>query len=191
MADGSSLPMSDEAIKRGSGKGWEEWFAILDAWGAVEQNHTEIARYVVEEHGVGGWHAQSVTVGYERARGLRQLNETTTGFSASASKTVAAPVGLLYRAFVDSELRDRWLEAGTLELRTAQEDRSARFDIAGGILELWLTDKGPNKASVQLQQGKLPDQAAVEAWRGFWKARLTRLAALLAEEHGRGAEKAG
>ena len=38
--------MSDEAIKKGSGKSWDEWFALLDAWGALEMTHTEIARYI-------------------------------------------------------------------------------------------------------------------------------------------------
>lgn len=46
------LGKSDETIRRGSGKSWDEWFAILDAWGAEEHTHTEIARHLHEEHEV-------------------------------------------------------------------------------------------------------------------------------------------
>lgn len=62
---------SDEAVKKGSGKAWKGWFDILDRWGGVDRTHTEIARYLTDEHDVSGWWAQSVTVGYERARGIR------------------------------------------------------------------------------------------------------------------------
>jgi hypothetical protein len=54
--------MSDEAIKKGSGKSWDEWFALLDAWGAMEKTHTEIARHISEELEVDGRWAQGVTV---------------------------------------------------------------------------------------------------------------------------------
>ena len=81
---------------------------------------------------------------------------------------------------VDDAERDRWLEPGTLTLRTSQENRSARFDaVDGGIIEVWLTAKGPQKASVQVQQTKLADEAAIAAWRARWKPRLQRLADVL------------
>jgi hypothetical protein len=172
--------MSDEAIARGSGKSWDEWFAILDAWDAVEKTHTEIARYLSEDLGVDGWWAQGVTVGYERARGMRKVNETLKGFSGNASKTVPVPIEQLYAAFLDESLRDQWLEPGTLTLRTAQENRSARFDIkSGGILEIWFTAKSDTKSSAALGTNGLLDQESLEAWRSFWKERLSRLAKLL------------
>jgi hypothetical protein len=46
------------------------WFDLLDEWGASERRHAEIARWLSEEQGVAGWDAQSVTVGYERARSM-------------------------------------------------------------------------------------------------------------------------
>jgi len=38
------LATSDEAIRSRTGRGWEEWFNLLDEWGAPERSHTEIAR---------------------------------------------------------------------------------------------------------------------------------------------------
>ena len=89
--------VSDAAIQKSTGKTWDEWFPILDAWGAREKTHTEIARYVSEEHGVPGWWSQSVTVAYEQARGMRLKYERPDGFSVTASKTIAVPVEVLRR----------------------------------------------------------------------------------------------
>lgn len=174
--------MSEEALHRNTGKTWEEWFALLDAWGAAERTHTEIARHLSEAHDIDGWWAQGVTVGYERARGLRQRHQRPDGFSVNASKTVAAPLTRLYAALLDESLRDQWLDSGTLRLRTSQPERSARFDVvaSGTLLTATFVDKGETKSTVQLQELKLPAADEVEPRKAFWKASLDRLAALLA-----------
>ena len=41
------LMTSDEKIRERTGRGWEEWFDLLDAWGAPERTHREIARWVL------------------------------------------------------------------------------------------------------------------------------------------------
>ena len=173
--------MSDEAIQRGTGKTWDEWFAVLDAWGGTEQPHAEIARYLHDQHGVEGWWAQGVTVGYERARGMRVRHQQSDGFSVSASKTFPVAVEQVFAAFVDEASRDGWLEPGTLRLRTSQPRRSARFDVllpgaTDTILGVYFTEKSETKASAALQHSKLPDADAIEPWRAFWKERLARLA---------------
>ena len=171
--------MSDASLQRGTGKTWDEWFVLLDAWGAAERTHAEIARHLSEEHGVPGWWAQGVTVGYERARGMRAFHERPDGFSVSATKTVPVPVERLFAAFVDERIRDEWLESGTLRLRTSQPNRSARFDVLadGTRLQVNFTAKGEAKASAALQHEKLRSTDDIEAWRAFWKARLERLTA--------------
>lgn len=173
--------MSNEAIARNTGRDWHEWFAILDQWGGAERTHAEIARYLNDTYNPGGWFAQSITVGYERARGLRQKYQRPDGFNVNASKTLAAPVARLYAALVEDELRDQWLEPGTVQLRTSQPDKSARFDVvaSGALLTVNLVAKGDAKASIQIQEQRLPAAAEVEPRRAYWKDRLDRLAALL------------
>ena len=178
--------MSDEAIQRGTGKTWDEWFAVLDAWGGTDQTHTEIARYVHDEHGVEGWWAQGVAVGYERARGMRVRHQQPDGFSVSASKTFPVSIERVFAAFVDDGLRDGWIEPDSLRLRTAQPHRSARFDFllpgaTGTRIEVYFTAKGETKASAAVQHSKLPDTDSIEPWRAFWKERLARLARCLQE----------
>ncbi len=173
--------MSNEAIERGTGKDWDEWATVLDEWGAAKKNHTEIAAHVADRYKIDGWWAQGVTVGYERMRGRRAVNETVDGFSANASKTVPVAVGVLFAAFADETKRDTWLDRGELRLRTAQEGRSARFDIArsGKILEAGFTDKGPAKSSVSLQINKLESKEMMDEVRTEWKAHLEKLAKTL------------
>lgn len=174
----------DAAVRRATGKTWGEWFALLDAWGAASRTHPEIARHVAETYEIEGWWAQHVTVGYERARGMRAVNQRPDGFSVNASKTVGVPVERLYAAFVEDARRDAWLEAGTVRLRTAQPNRSARFDVIadGTRLHVHFTAKGEAKASVAVQQVTLAGAGEVAPWRAFWKERLDRLATVLARE---------
>jgi len=172
------LGKSDETIRRGSGKSWDEWFAILDAWGAEEHTHTEIARHLHEEHEVSGWWAQTVTVGYERGRGMRGVNQRTSGFYVGVSKTVPVGVNMLFEEFTDTRKRNLWLEPGTLRKRTSQPGKSARFDFRDGEsrVHVYFVSKSKSKASVNVQHERLSDEEAVEEMRAFWKERLGELA---------------
>ena len=67
--------VSDATSRAKTGHGLDHWFAVLDAFGAVERGHTAAARHLYETHGVPGWYAQGITVAYERARGVRAVNQ--------------------------------------------------------------------------------------------------------------------
>jgi uncharacterized protein DUF4287 len=173
------LPNSDAAVRQNTGKGWREWLTILDRWGARERKHGEIARYLMEEHGVPGWWAQSITVGYERARGMRaKYQRITGGFNVSVSKTFNVAVGKLYAAFADARQRNKWLEGGTLKVRTTQKNKTARFDYEDGSSRViaYFVPKGRAKTTVTVEHERLPDAAAVEMMRAVWKGRLAELA---------------
>jgi hypothetical protein len=180
-SNGPALTMSDEAIRRRTGRGWEEWFDLLDAWGAGERTHTEIARWVAEEHATNGWDAQAVTVSFERASGRRAVGEHADGFRITASKTMAVPVDRLYEAFVDGSVRDRWLLDGELRERTAQKPRSARFDWGEGDtrVNVFFTAKNEAKSSVSIQHERLADGVEAERLKVYWRDRLTALKAVL------------
>jgi hypothetical protein len=165
--------VSDETIADRTGKRWSEWLAVLDRWGAAERTHAEIARYVNEEHGVSGWWSQTVTVGYERARGRRALHEHSDGFSVGASKTISVPVERLFEAVVDPS----WPAEGALRLRTAQPGRTARFDWEDGTtrVQAYFTDKGESKSAVAIQHERLPDPEAAEQMKARWRELLADL----------------
>ncbi len=89
--------------------------------------HKEIAGYLYSNQKLPGWWAQMVTVEYERARGLREKYQTSGGFADSASRTVAANLARLYRAWTDEKVRRRWLKDRRLEIRSARPNKSLRI----------------------------------------------------------------
>src|SRR4030095_5965546 len=114
-------PRSDPTPRSPGGSARRTAVAACGGGGPAEPPHDEIARWVGEEHGVGGWWAQGVTVAYEQARGLRAPRQRRGGlFEVIASKTVAVPVERLYEAFIDPDLRERWLPGASMEVRTAR-----------------------------------------------------------------------
>jgi uncharacterized protein YndB with AHSA1/START domain len=176
------LPQSDAAVRKNTGKGWKEWLRILDAWGAKEHKHGEIATYLIEEQGVPGWWAQTITGGYERSRGMRVKYQTMQGsFSVSVSKTLPVGVGKLYKAFTDARQRSSWLERGTLKSRTSQRNKSARFDFRDGSsrVQVYFESKERAKTTVTVMHERLADVGAVEEMRAMWKDRLADLARMV------------
>ena len=170
-------PVADAKVVEITGRGYEAWFAVLDEWDAPRRTHTEIARWLREEHGVDGWYSQALTVGYERARGLRAPGEKADGFAVTASRTVAVPVERLFAAFEDRAVRERWLPGADMRTRTATAPRSARYDWEDGSTRLIVgfEDKGESKSLVSLSHERLPDAETADGMKAWWRERLTEL----------------
>jgi uncharacterized protein YndB with AHSA1/START domain len=176
------LGHTDVVVRERTGRGWRDWLRILDGWGARKRTHAEIVRHLIDEHGVSGWWAQSVTIGYERTRGMRAKHQRLgTGFTVSITKTFDARASRLFAAFTDARRRAAWLERGTLTVRTTRKDTTARFDHRDGRSRVvaYFVPKGRAKTTVSLEHERLPDAGAVEEMRAFWKERLARLAETL------------
>jgi hypothetical protein len=173
------LATSDEAIRERTGRGWEQWFELLDQWGAADRSHREIARWVAAQQGVEplAWNAQAVVGSYELARGLRVVGEKPDGFAITISKTVAVPVARLYDAFVEESLRERWLPDGELRQRTATASRSARFDWGEGGTRVNVTflAKGEAKSTIALEHRRLADADEAERMKTYWRQRVAAL----------------
>jgi hypothetical protein len=179
--EGPALSVSEEVIRERTGRGWEEWFDLLDGIGAPDRPRSELLEWARSEHGLDGWSAQAVTINYERARGLRAVGEHDNGFTVTASKTVAAPVERLYEAFVDESLRASWLPDGRLSERTATRPRSARFDWGDGAtrVNVAFVDKGGSRSTAALSHERLPDAEEAERMKAYWRERVATLKELL------------
>lgn len=173
--------MTDEAMERGSGRTLAAWLEILDGWGATERKHPEIARWLVAEHGIPGWWAQSVTVGYEKARGMRSVAPAPGGFSATVSRTIAAAPVRVTEAFTEDRIRERWLPGAPISVRTARPGRSARFDWAEppSRIAFNLASPGGGRTQISLIHERLPDGDAAERMKGLWREALSALKELL------------
>jgi hypothetical protein len=168
--------MKDEAVRAKTGRNWNQWFILLDKAGAAKLGHTAIAELLSSECGVSGWWSQTVTVEYERARGLRNVHETADGYSVSVTKTIATTLPKLYAASAETKQRAKWLPKGSLKISSQTKDKyingawkdSARLNIG-------FYAKGEGKAQIAVQVSKLAKKADIEAERTVWKAALARL----------------
>jgi len=169
--------MSDDAVRKGTGKSWSEWTAVLDAIGAAAKPHREIAQHLHDVHGVPGWWTQMVTVGYERIRGLREVGQRRSGtYEASKSKTFPVPLARLYRAFAGARERARWLAGVAPVVRKATPEKTMRLTWEDGTsVELYFAAKGPAKSQVAIQHRKLATKADSARMKTFWAERLGAL----------------
>jgi hypothetical protein len=171
--------MSDAAVKAKTGKDWSGWFGALDKAGAAKLKHPQIARLLHEKHGVPGWWSQMVTVEYELARGLRVRHQTATGFSVSASKTIATSLSALYTATASAAKRKQWFPQGELEVSSQTKNKHFRGTWNGSArLEIGFYAK-EGKAQIAVQVNKLAKRSEVDRERAAWKAALLKLQKLL------------
>ena len=176
-------PVSEERVVENTGHGWDHWLGVLDEWGARGRTHAEIARFLMDDRGVAGWYAQSITVGYERARGIRVKGQNKDGFLISVSKTVDVPREHLFAAFDDPELRERWLPGAEMRERTTTPPRLARYDWEDGSsrIVLGIDEVDAHKSRLGLNHEKLPDADTAEEMKLWWRERVSVLKALLEE----------
>lgn len=172
--------MSDAALKAKTGCAWDKWVYVLDQAKAYEWSHARIAEYVHAKYKVGDWWGQTVTVGYERIKGLRARGQQRDGrYQTSKSKTLALPLGRLYQAFSQKAARERWLPNVGATIRSATRQKYMRMNWPDGTsVEIGFISKGRGKSQVAVQHGKLPDQATATRMKEFWGERLAALAEL-------------
>ena len=189
--------VSDAKSREKTGHGLDHWFAVLDRFGAVEKGHTAAARHLYDGHKVPGWYSQGITVAYERARGVRAVNQRCDGeYEVSVSKVVTATMAGAIKAFTDTRRRTRWLAGADTALAkvlsaaikspaskgfVVRADGQARYRYKWDdtSVQLDLLPKSGGKVSVVVQHTKLAQSEMVEQRRAQWKVAFGALAAQL------------
>lgn len=174
--------MSDAVISQKTGCTWERWVRALDHHGADKMSHRDIATLVKKTYKAGDWWSQTVTVGYERIKGLRARGQRRDGtYEASKSRTFDVPVKTLFQAWADDATRRRWLDGASVRIRTATEPKSMRLDWTDkSIIAVGFMPKGSAKSSVAVQHTKLPDRETADQLKDYWSERLDALGDVLA-----------
>jgi hypothetical protein len=189
--------VSEATAREKTGHGLRYWFDVLDRFGAVEKGHTAAARHLHDAHDVPGWYAQGITVAYERARGVRALNQRGDGaYEVSVSKVVAATTADVINAFSKARRR-RWMKVVDASLTramsaaldgTASKGFVVRSDGQGRLRYKWddttvqfyLLPKAAGKLSVVVTNTKLAGAGILETRRAQWRTALDALAEHLA-----------
>lgn len=178
--------VSDAAVRKATGKGWDHWLARLDRFGAADKGHRAAAEHL-HALGVPPWWSQMITVGYEQARGLRRKHERPDGFQVSAGKAIPARLEAVWEAWNDPALRAEWLRDDGLEVCSATAGKRMRFSSAKGKDHIEITfaqrvtKRGLVRTQVVAQHGKLATAAAGAKMKRFWGKALDRLHERLAQ----------
>lgn len=168
--------MKDESVRRSTGRDWREWVKLLDAAECATKPHPEIARYIASL-GMPSWWSQTVTVGYERIKGLREKGQRRgAGYEAHKSRTFTVPLRTLFTAFADEAFRTQWLlDEVTVKSATANKRmRIAMSDTT--VVEIGFVAKSETKSAATIQHQNLPDKATAERMKAWWAERFDALA---------------
>ena len=173
--------VGSDAVARATGRAWDEWLKVLDRAGAKTMPHKEIAVMLSRKFAVPDWWSQMVTVGYEQARGLRAVNQRTSGFAANASRTIGVTVADLYDAWSDPKVRLRWLPDAPVVVKRSTDGKSIRmtWTVGDSSVDVGFFAKGAGKSAVQVEHGKLKNASSVAKQKAYWSDALDRLKALL------------
>ena len=172
----SEPEMSDAAIRENTGHGWDEWVDLIEAWPGRDDGHAAIATWVQSEHGIDGWWAQSVTVGYERIVGIRLPHQMADGtFTANKSKTITTDADVIDKMLRHPDDHADLFPAHETELRSRPDAKSVRIGMGGGVAIFDVQPRENGRCKVVVMHEKLPSLDAVEQWKFFWQEWLDAL----------------
>jgi hypothetical protein len=187
--------ISEAKVLERTGHDLAHWFEVLDDFGLVKHGHTASARYLHEAFGIDGWYCQGITVAYERARGLRAVNQRLDGrYEVSVTKMLDRDV---------DEVRDLMAATRRTTAWTRELDRSLVAALVAGVsgpgakgfvsgsmaayhcrfrwdglpVEIMVIPQPANRAQVVVVNRKLPSAEVKEARRAAWRTALAAFAA--------------
>jgi uncharacterized protein YndB with AHSA1/START domain len=189
--------VSDEAVKKATGKTWDEWVVLLDKAGAQKMTHTEIAQWLEDKkHIKSSWWCQMVTVGYEYAKGRRIVGETAdVGFEIGVTKTLPISKKQAWDLLMSPAGMKTWLgkavklekgqtytaaEGTTGEIRTLKPGERVRLTWQPkefkqpSTLQVTVIPSG-QKTSIRFHHEKLSSKKAREDMRRHWQQVLNKL----------------
>lgn len=160
---------SDEAVREATGRVWDEWCDIIETGPGRDSEHHEIASWLEEEHGVEGWWAQTITVGFERIAGLRLPHQQPDGtFSAGKTRTVDIDAGALRgMLFDDADRRDLFPGLDT-ELRSRPTSKVPRIAIGPGTAQIAIDELDDGRVRISVTHEKLRALEDVDEWKSYW-----------------------
>lgn len=172
--------VSDEAVKKATGKIWKGWFRILDKEKSDQKSHKEIAQWLYDNFPVGGWWSQMLTVEYEKEKGMRTLYQKPTGYEISVSKTFPVPLKSLFAYFAGDKKRKLWLKENfDVTVKSADKSIRAKWEDGKTRVSVNFYSSGTNKSKAVVQHLKLTDSKQANAKKLFWTKKLNSLAKII------------
>lgn len=186
--------VTSEAVRDATGDDWDGWLAHLDDRDGTTMSHKERVATLADTGVESTWWRQTLAVGYEQARGLREVGETAdAGFEIGVQRTMAVSADDLWSLL--KRRPDLWLgeidavsfEPGTTyetddgivgEMRTLAPGERLRLTWhpdrfeAPSTLQLTLEAKMPAKTVLRVHHERLANGEVREAMRERWRSVL-------------------
>ena len=195
--------LSDKTFLEKTGKSRKQWHSILDKFDCKKKGHKASAEHLYKEHGASYWWAQTITVDYERAKGIREVGQRSGGkFAVNVSRTIDASVGDAWNAWADARHVNKWLatrqrqkfaEGGSFS--NADGDKGVFKKIVpndrlhftlengnayrGSLVIVQFLKKGAGKTTVAVSHESLPNRKSVDDMKERWTWALTSLKSYL------------
>lgn len=171
--------ITDKVVVAKTGATMEEWFRRLDGLGAQKLDSSAIYKLINGVEGLaplGEWNLGLLSTSYQWSRGLRERGEKKDGFEIGVSKTINAPLSVIYQAVVKAASRRKWLPEA-IEITKETPDKSARAVWEDGKTRLSIDfyPKGDTKAQIVVQHLKIENGSAAATLKDMWTERLARL----------------
>jgi hypothetical protein len=163
MSESMMTRVSSESLHEATGRSWD--------W-----NHKQIVAHP-EGEVASSWWRQSIAVGYEQARGKREVGETAdAGFQIGVRRTV--PMSLVEAWDLITSRPDLWLGEGASIAfeegkRYAVPSRGGAPGASGEVRVV--KESASGKTAISFHIEKLPDADAREAMRARWRDALERI----------------
>lgn len=180
---------SDDAIRKATGHGRDHWYRLLDSYGDLD-HRGRAGRLTEDAPGLSGWWVQMVTVDYERARGLREVGQSSKGdYQVSCSKTVPWSAKECFERIVSRS----WLPGADWTQGTVWEVDGAQVEVrivepAKQLRFFWTDHEGkgvvvvavaPNakgdKHQITIAHSGISSPDARERYRARWKDALKQI----------------
>jgi hypothetical protein len=172
----SEPPQSDAVIKEHTGRGLDAWRELIESWPGHSDGHGAVAAWLQSQHGVDGWWAQSVTVGWERISGRRLPHQMADGtFTANVSATMQVDPAALRELLLDDGGRADLFRGLDPTLRSRPTSKSIGIGLVDGVAQFSIVPKANDRATVYVAHEKLTSPEAVAHWKSFWSEWLRSL----------------
>lgn len=200
--------VSDDAVRRATGRGWQDWLAALDEAGAAGWDHARLVAHLGPEV-ESGWWQQAIAVRYEQERGGRVVGQTQdSGFQVGVRRTLDAGPDRVWELLVTRP--ELWLGDGVVswEQGAPYEVTTALGEVQGAVrgqvrvvqpgdrlrltwhpegwaapaaLQLRLLPAASGRTALAVHLERLADADARALAREHWHGVLDRLSAALAQ----------
>lgn len=193
----SDHPVTSTAAKAATGKTLDQWFAELDKADGLKLGRREINNRLYAQK-LDPWWCATIAVEYEKHHDLRKKDGLFEGYFVCSTKTIAAPLADVYRAWSNGAELSKWFGAGTkadvkdggtfqnkdgdkgtfLRVRENKDIRLT-FETAGSSaptqVDVQFQDKGKGKTGLLVNLTRIQTREEADGLRASWAQALDRL----------------